>query len=159
MPAAQPFGVTDLLLLLLDFLMRPRYQSSRNHSQWWGVKNFVEDRLSEAVASWVQKIARDCRASLLRRDRRRYSLPTGCRGSARTRPNFRIMGPRPSNRATIWARTFSGMRKSAAFPFYRLTAAFPGFASDQLAEAFRGHSLVCPANGSSPLLAYRTSGL
>ena len=59
------------------------------------------------------------------------------------------MGPRPNNGATIWARTFSGMRKSAAFPYYRLTAAFPGFASDRLAEAFRGHSLVCPADGSS----------
>ena len=45
------------------------------------------------------------------------------------------------------------MRKSVAFPYYSPTSAFSGFAPGRLAGAFRGHSLVCPANGSSPLLA------
>ena len=63
------------------------------------------------------------------------------------------MPPRPRNRATIWARTFSAKRKSAAFPYFLLTSTFSGFAPCGLAGAFRGHSLVCPANGSSPLLA------
>ena len=31
------------------------------------VENFVVDRLSEAVAPWVQKVVRDCRASFLKR--------------------------------------------------------------------------------------------
>ena len=44
------------------------------------------------------------------------------------------------------------MRKSAAISYYTLTAAFLGFAPGRLAEAFRGHSLVCPANGSSHLV-------
>ena len=44
-------------------------------------------------------------------------------------------------------------RKSAAFPYFLLTSTFSGFAPCGLAGAFRGHSLVCPANGSSPLLA------
>ena len=44
------------------------------------------------------------------------------------------------------------MRKSGAISYYTFTAAFLGFASGRLAEAFRGHSLVCPANGSSHLV-------
>ena len=45
------------------------------------------------------------------------------------------------------------MRKSVAFTYYLLTSTFSGFAPGRLAGAFRGHSLVCPANDSSPFLA------
>ena len=81
------------------------------------------------------------------------SLPTGCRGNARPGLNFRLLLPRPRNRATVRSRTFSAVRKSAAFPYYSPTSAFPGFAPGRLAGGFRGHSLVCPAKGSSHLLA------
>ena len=39
----------------------------------------------------------------------------------------------PRNRATVWTRTFSTVRKSTAFLYYPLTAAFPGFAPGRLA--------------------------
>ena len=39
------------------------------------------------------------------------------------------------NRATVWTRTFSAVRKSVAFPYYLLTSAFSGFAPGRLAGA------------------------
>ena len=61
------------------------------------------------------------------------SLPTGCGGNARPRPYFRLLLPRPHNRATVRSRTFSAVRKSVAFPYYLPTSAFSGFAPGRLA--------------------------
>ena len=113
--------------------------SSFNHGDV--VENFVVARLPEAVARWVQKVVSDCRASLLKRRSQTYSPPTGCRGNSRTGPNLWFPVPRARNRATVGTRTFSVVRKRAAFPYYPLTAALPGFASSGLAVAFRADTI------------------
>ena len=107
--------------------------------------NVVMGRLFEAVS--FQRTFRAV-GSLLPK-----SLPSGSGRNARPGPNFRVLFPRPRNRATVRSRTFSAVRKSVVFPYYLPTSAFPGFAPNRLAGAFRWHSLVCPANGSSHLLA------
>ena len=53
------------------------------------------------------------------------------------------MPPRPRHRATVGTRTFSMVLKSAAFPYYTLTAALSGFASGRLAGAFRAGTIYC----------------
>ena len=52
MPLASPSGLRDSSSFYLTC----------NHSQWLVVENFVMDRLPDAVAWWVQKVVRDCRA-------------------------------------------------------------------------------------------------
>ena len=56
----------------------------------------------------------------------RFSLSPveGCGRHSWTGPNFRIMAPRPRNRATVRTRSFSAVVKSVAFPYYLLTSAF-----------------------------------
>ena len=110
--------------------------------------NFVVVRLPETVARWVQKVVRDCRG-----DRKRNSPPAGRRGNSRPGPNFRIMPPRPRYRATVGTRTFSVVRKSAAFPYYTLTAALTGFASGRLAGAFRAGTIYCVPQMAPSLLS------
>ena len=63
-------------------------------------------------------------------------------GNSRTGPNFRIMPPRTRNRATVWTRTFSAVRKSVACPLCLLTSAFPGFAPGRLAGTFRASVVI-----------------
>ena len=137
-PPPSPFRATKLLLGFgLFFLSRLELLPG----DWWR----TSCRLSEAGS--FQRTLRAV-GSLPP-----LSLPTGCRGNARTRPGFWFALPRARNRATVRTRTFSAARKSVAFPYYLLTSTFSGFAPGLLAGAFRRHSLMCPANGSSPLLA------
>ena len=82
------------------------------------------DRSSRCLCTWRS----DRAFSLL-------SPPTGGAGNSRTGPNSQIMGPRPSNRATIRALLPAYCRVSR----FRFQPARRGVS--------RRHNLLCPANG------------
>ena len=65
-----------------------------------------------------EKVVRDCLA-----DHSIFFSPVVGRGrNSRTGPNFWFAVPRTQNRATVGTRTFSVVQKSAAVPYYLLTA-------------------------------------
>ena len=127
-PTAQPLRAMDLLLGLWPLLLALTVVLGgelRDGSRLRGCEVLC-DQSRRCLCTWRAVSA----FSLL-------SPPAGCGGKLSNRTEFPDHASSPAL-ATVGTRTFSVVRKSAAFPCYRLTAALSGFASGRLAGASGG---------------------